>query len=94
VANLLIKCNRTGASILGELPEVPETDKKYEDDADREIRNRRNRSHLEFIKDGDVTKNIRLHLKLGDAVKALWEEMVKKTYDVFFQLASQAEFLT
>jgi len=91
VANLLIKRNRTGASVLGELPEVPETAVPGgEAAAAREIRengDRRNRSHLEFIKDGDATKNIRLHLTLGDAADALWGEMVNRTYDVFFQLA-------
>jgi hypothetical protein len=88
----LIKRNRTGASVLGELPEVPETaipvhGESDETRKDRENGNRRNRSHLEFIEGGDVTKNIRLHLKLGDAANALWNEMVTKTYDVFFQLA-------
>ena len=91
MASLLIKRNRTGASVLGELPEVPETVPEHEEDnAARETRenvDRRNRSHLEFIKDGDVTKNIRLHLKLGAAAEALWDQMVDNTYDAFFQLA-------
>ena len=87
----MIKCNRTGASVLGELPEVPETAAPPgEGPAARETRenvDRRNRSHLEFIKDGDVTKNIRLHINLGEAANALWDQMVDNTYDAFFQLA-------
>ena len=91
MASLLIKRNQTGASVLGELPEVPETAPPAgEGSAARETRengDRRNRSHLEFIRDGDVTKNIRLHINFGEAANALWTEMVDQTYDAFFQLA-------
>ena len=31
-----------------------------------------------------MTKNIRLHINLGEAANVLWAAMVTKTYDVFF----------